>query len=141
MLVSSFTDDNSDSIKRNGKIRAKSGYKCNLQTSSGTIECVRFTGNKVIGSDGVSVYPELEYHNVTEVIDEDGVAMAVIPMNMDYVYTNEFGEQEITNDKNKGVPTTTISRFRIGLDFQDRKKATAKYLVPNIREFTPDIVR
>jgi hypothetical protein len=141
LLLSSFTDDNSDAIKRNGKIRARSGYKCNLQTTAGTIECVRYTGKKVIGSDGVSEYPELEYLALTEVIDEDGVAMVVLPMNMDYVYTNEFGEQEITKDSNKGVPTTTIARFRFGLTFQDRKKATAKYLVPNIREFNPDITR
>ncbi len=141
ILVSSFTDDNSDAVKRNGKIRAKSGYKCNLQTSPGSIECVRYTGKKVIGSDGKSVYPELEYFKVVEVIDEDGSSMVVLPMNMEYVYTNEFGEQEITNDTNKGVPTSTVARFRFGLDFQDRKKATAKYLVPNIREFNPDITR
>lgn len=61
-------------------------------------------------------------------------------MNMDYVYTDEFGEQQITNDTSKGIPTTTVARFRFGLDFEDRKKATAKYLVPNIREFNPDIV-
>lgn len=141
LLLSSFTDDNSDAIKRNGKIRARSGYKCNLQTTAGTIECVRYTGKKVIGSDGISLFPELEYLVLTEVIDEDGVAMVVLPMNMDYIYTNEFGEQQITNDPNKGVPTTTIARFRFGLTFQDIKKATAKYLVPNIREFNPDTSR
>jgi hypothetical protein len=47
--------------------------------------------------------------------------MAPLPMNMDYVYTNEFGEQEITNDSSKGVPTTTTARFRFSLLFEDRK--------------------
>jgi len=139
ILLSTVTDDTNDAIKRNGKIRARSGYKCNLQTSSGTIECVRYTGNKVIGSDGVSQYPELQYYNVKEVIDEEGTAMAMLPMNMDYVYTNEFGEQEITSNTTKGVPTTAIARFRFGLQFEDPKVSTAKYLVPNIREFNPDI--
>lgn len=138
VLLSTFTDDNNDAIKRNGKIRPGSGYKCNLQTTSGTIECVRYTGKKVIGSDNITLYPELEYFNISEVIDEDGVAMAVLPMNLEYVYTNEFGEQEITNDSSKGIPTSTIARFRVGLDFQDRKKTTAKYLIPNIREFNPN---
>ena len=32
---------------------------------------------------------------------------------MDYVYTNEFGENEITNDPNKGVPTSACYRFRV----------------------------
>ena len=140
ILVSSFTDDNNDAIKRNGRIKPRSGYKCNLQTAPGTIECVRYTGKSVIGSDGVSVYPELEYFNVTQTIDDDGVAMAVLPMNMDYVYTNEFGEQEVTNDKSKGVPTTTVARFRFSLTFDNPKITTAKYLVPNIREFNPDTV-
>jgi hypothetical protein len=140
ILMSSFTDDNNDAIKRNGKIKSRSGYKCNLQTSSGTIECVRYTGKKVIGSDGVTQYPELEYYKVKEAIDEDGGVMAMLPMNMDYVYTNEFGEQEVTKDSTKGVPTTTIARFRFSLLFEDPKIATAKYLVPNIREFNPDTI-
>lgn len=139
ILMSTFTDDNSDSIKRNGKIRAKSGYKCNLQTTTGKIECVRYTGQKVIGSDNISVYPELEYFNLTETIDEDGVSMVVLPMNLEYVYTDEFGEQKITNDSSKGVPTTAIARFRVGLNYQDKKIATAKYLLPNIREFNPNL--
>jgi hypothetical protein len=140
ILVSSFTDDNNDAIKRNGRIRPRSGYKCNLQTAPGTIECVRYTGKSVTGSDGKSIYPELEYLTIAETIDEEGIAMAVLPMNMDYIYTNEFGEQELTSDSSKGVPTTSIARFRFSLLFQDSKVTSAKYLVPNIREFNPDTV-
>lgn len=138
ILFSSVTDDNSDAVKRNGKIRKKSGYKCNLQTIGGTISCVRFTGNYVVGSDGVTQYPELEYYTPSEDINDDGVAMITLPMNMEYLYTNEFGEEEITNDPNKGIPTTTIARFKFGLNFQGAKIATANYLVPNIREFNPN---
>jgi len=136
ILFSSVTDESSHAVKRNGRIRRNSGYKCNLQTSEGHIECVRYTGKSVIGSDGVTKYPELEYFNPTETINEDGVAMVALPMNIDYVYTNELGEQEITNDKNKGIPTGAVVRFRFSLDFQSNKVATAKYLIPNIREFT-----
>ena len=46
--------------------------------------------------------------------------MATLPMNMEYIVTNELGEIEITNDKNKGVPTTTIARFRFDLNFNPR---------------------
>ena len=139
ILSSSITDENSHAIKRNGKIRKNSGYKCNLQTSEGKIECVRYTGNKVYGSDGVTLYPELEYLILDESIDQDGVSMVVLPMNMEYVYTNEFGEEEISNDPNVGVPTTTIARFRFSLEFADRKIGAAKYLVPNIREFNQSV--
>lgn len=138
ILVSSFTDENQKAVKRNGAIRKNSGYKCSLQTHEGDIECVRHTGRKVYGSDGVTLYPELEFFNITETIDENGVSMVALPMNMEYLYTNEFGEEEITNDPNKGIPTTTIARFRFSLNFNETKVATAKYLVPNIREYNPN---
>lgn len=138
ILVSTITDDTNDAVKRNGRIKKKSGYKCNLQTIPGTVECVRFTGKSVIGSDGITEYPELEYLNITDTINDDGVVMIALPMNLDYIYTNEFGEQEITNDSSKGIPTSSIARFRFDLDFNTYKHATAKYLVPNIREFNPN---
>ena len=135
ILASSITDDNQDAVKRNGVIRRNTGYKCNLQTTTGRIECVRQTGRKVYGSDGVTLYPELEYHKVKETFDINGVAMIVLPMNLEYYYTNEFGEMEMTNDHNKGVPTTTIARFRFSLDAEGEKVTTGKYLIPQIREF------
>ena len=138
ILLSSVTDDDGHAVKRSGVIRPKSGYKCNLQTSEGKIECIRETGNRVYGSDGVTLYPELETYNITETINQDGVAMVVLPMNLEYVYTNEFGEQEITNDKNKGIPTTAIARFRVSLDILGGNTGVAKYLIPNIREFNPN---
>lgn len=138
VLVSSVTDNNGDAVKRSGVIRRKTGYKCNLETSEGKIEGVRYTGKKVIASDGVTIVPELEYFT-PGMIDEDGSSMAIIQMNMDYTYTNEFGEQEITNDPNKGIATTTVARFRISLNSSDNTSTkgthSAHYLVPNIREF------
>lgn len=138
LLLSTVTDDDGDAVKRTGVIRRKSGYKCNLKTRKGQVEGVRFKTSKVIGSDGVSIYPELEYFD-PGVIDEDGSAMVVIPMNMEYTYTNEFGEQEITNDPNKGIATTTTARFRVGLDVGNvssfKGTEPAYYLIPNIREF------
>jgi len=140
-LLSTVTDDNGDAVKRSGVIRKKTGYKCNLKTRKGQVEGVRFKTSKVIGSDGVSEYPELEYFE-PGVIDEDGSAMLVIPMNMEYTYTNEFGEQDITNDPNKGIATTTTARFRVGLDVGNvstfKGTESAYYLIPNIREFNLD---
>jgi hypothetical protein len=138
VLVSSVTDDESDAVKKTGVIRTKTGYKCNLQTETGSIEGVRYTGKKIIGSDGVTIYPELEYFN-PGIIEEDGSSMMVVEMNLDYTYTNEFGELETTNDPNKGIPTTTVARLRMSLDNSDQqaRKGTqsAHYLIPNIREF------
>jgi hypothetical protein len=139
ILASSITDDDGDAVKRSGVIRRKTGYKCNLQTTTGQIECVRQTGRKVYGTDG-NLYPELQYYNITETINENGTAMVVLPMNLEYVYTNEFGEQELTNDTNKGIPTTAVARFRFSLDANGAKTGTANYLIPQIREFNDDIV-
>jgi hypothetical protein len=138
ILASNVTDENSHAIKRTGKIRRESGYKCNLQTAEGEIECVRFTGKKVYSRDKTKLYPELEYFEISESFDDSGSAMIVLPMNSEYVITNELGEQEITNDSNKGIPTTTISRFRFSLSTSKGKTTTANYLVPNIREFNPN---
>ena len=65
--------------------------------------------------------------------------MIAFPMNIDYIFTNELGEQEVTNEHNKGIPTSAIARFRFSLEFQSNKIATAKYIVPNLREFNPNI--
>ena len=138
MMLSSVTDSDGDAVKRTGVIRFKTGYKCALETKPGKLEGIRYTGRKVYGSDGVTIYPELEYFN-PGIIDENGSALAIIPMNMEYMHTNEFGEQEMTNDPNKGVPTTTVARFRASLSIgnQTGTKGTepANYLIPNIREF------
>ena len=139
ILTSTITDDNGDAVKRNGVIRRNAGYKCNLQTTEGKISVVRYTGKKVYGSNGTTLYPELEYFYPSETIDEDGAAMVVLPMNLEYVYTNEFGEQEITNDTNKGIPTTTIARLKFSLDGNNEKTGTANYLVPQIREYNSNI--
>lgn len=139
ILASSITDDDDDAVKRNGVIRRNTGYKCNLQTTTGKIECVRQTGRKVYGSDGITLYPELAYYNVKETFDFNGVAMIVLPMNLEYYYTNEFGEMELTNDHNKGIPTTAIARFRLSLDAEGQKVTTGKYLIPQIREFNDDL--
>lgn len=135
VLTSTITDSDKNAVKRNGKIRKDSGEKCNLITSDGTIEAVRFTKDKVYGSDNLTLFPKLEYYTISETIDQNGVAMSVIPMNMDYVITNEFGQQEITNDSDRGIPTTTMMRMRFSLNTESKKTKTADYLVPNIREF------
>jgi hypothetical protein len=60
---------------------------------------------------------------------------------MDYVITNEFGENEYTNDFNKGIATSACYRFRFNLNDKgvERARNNADYLVPNIREFQNDI--
>ena len=59
-------------------------------------------------------------------------------MNLDYVVTNEFGEQLLSNDPTVGVPTSGKYRFRIKWQNEgtsdDNSIYRADYLVPNIKE-------
>lgn len=127
-----FTDSGKSSINKNCVPRSKMGRKCDLTTRTGRIETIRFTNNK----DELN-RPILEYVNINEEIDEDGSFIVPVEMNMDYIYTNEFGENEYTNDPNKGIPTSGCYRFRLSLsdDGLSRVRANGDYLVPNIREY------
>ena len=49
----------------------------------------------------------------TQLIDGSGRWCFQIPMNLDYVGTDEYGNKIAINDPNKGVPTRTRVRFRI----------------------------
>ena len=132
LIGGTFTDTGKLSVNKNCQVKRKMGTKCDLTTRSGKIEYVRFK----------SVHDEfnrpiLEYGEVNENIEDDGSFLTPLPMNMDYMYTNEFGENMYTNDPNRGVPTSACYRLRLSLTDSglERTRATASYLVPNIREF------
>ena len=80
------------------------GRMDNLIGTSGTIEIIRKTqGNNV----------ESLVIEGTQLIDGSGRWCFQIPMNLDFVGTDEYGNKIATNDPNKGVPTRTRVRFRI----------------------------
>ena len=96
-----------------------------LITGHGTIEMIR---KKIDGS--VEEYPIMG----NNLIDENGVWCYQIPMNLDYVITDEYGNLVPTDNPEKGLPTRTRVRFRIskseyGGEYGDNH--LAKVLVPN----------
>jgi hypothetical protein len=127
-----YSDTDKNSLNKNCYPRKKMGRKCDLQTKSGKVESIRFTTFKDENNR-----PILDVYNINDEIPEDGGFMIEIPMNMEYIYTNEFGENVLTNDTKKGIPTASCYRFRFSLDDMgnDRTRKTASYLVPNIREY------
>ena len=127
-----FTDSSKNAINKACTPRRKMGRKCDLVPKSGKIEAIRFTSQKDDNN-----YPRLEVVNLNEDIPDDGGFVLPVVMNMDYVITNEFGENEITNDINKGIPTSGCYRFRINMNDNDltRVRFNADYLLPNIREY------
>jgi hypothetical protein len=134
-----FTDTTKNAVNKNCTPRKKMGRKCDMTPKSGKIEALRFTPQK----DPDTHRPYIEIVDLHEDIPDDGGFVLPLEMNMDYVFTNEFGENEITNDPNKGVPTSACYRLRINMNDNglDRVRANADFLIPNIREYSNDIDR
>lgn len=138
LIGGTYTDSGKMSVNKNCEPRKGMGRKCDLMTRPGNIEFIRFTPYYDDNNR-----PILEYLDIKEDFGEDGSFLTSIPMNMDYVITNELGENEYTNNPNKGIPTSGCYRIRINLnnDDLDRTRTVGSYLVPNIREFTSDLNR
>jgi hypothetical protein len=132
LLGSVFSDQGNNAVNKNCRVRPEMGLKCGLTAEESIIEILRFTNEKDSNNR-----PTLEIVETNGDIDDSGSFLVTLPMNMEYVYTNEFGENEITNDSNKGVPTSACYRFRISSKNESlgRVRTIGSYLVPNIREY------
>ena len=76
--------------------------------------------------------------NNGKVIDGDGSYLVNLPMNVDYIFTNEFGEQTISTDPTVGIPTKGKYRFKFKWENEgglQNEFLRANYLVPNIKEY------
>lgn len=124
-IGSNFGDSEKSSVNKNCTPRRSVGGLCEMVTTEGTIEMLRE------GLDG-----RIESFDVDggRVINENGVWAYSIPMNLDYVTTDEFGNLIPSNDPNIGVPTRAKVRFRVGMDITDnigRVRTRGEYLIPN----------
>ncbi|NBU81597.1 MAG: hypothetical protein EBS55_08115, partial [Flavobacteriaceae bacterium] len=114
---------------------SKMGYLCDLTTGPGEILAIRQTIFQ--DSNGRPILENFDLEGGGKVIDENGTWMIDVPMNLDYFVTNEFGEQVLSNDPEKGIPTKAKYRFKVkwsqspSLSESTRR---AYFLVPNIRE-------
>lgn len=124
-IGSIITDTGSNAIAKNCTGTKKVGRLEDMVTGEGSIEMIRKTLDE-----------KVEEYQVkgNRVIDGNGVWCYQIPMNLDYVKTDEYGNVVPTDDPDKGIPTRTRVRFRMSLD-ENPNDATARkrcrYLVPN----------
>jgi hypothetical protein len=114
---------------------SRAGHLCNLTTGPGEILAIRQT----IFQDnlGRPILESFELESGGKVIDENGAWMIDVPMNLDYYITNEFGEQVLSNDPEKGIPTKSKYRFKVKWNQSNslsQNVRRAHFLVPNIRE-------
>lgn len=112
------------------------GNLCDLIYGPGQILAIRQTIFQ--DNDGNPVLEQYRLENSGNVIDDDGVWMIEVPMNLEYITTNEFGEKIISNSTKIGIPTKGKYRFKI--KWQQAKSLTQQvrrpsFLVPNVKEY------
>ena len=103
------------------------GFNRNLVAGEGVIEMIRKT------PDGLVEDFQIQGNRL---IDGNGVWCYQIPMNLDYVMTDEFGNI-VPADGNKGIATRTSVRFRISMQETNSEgisRHRARYLVPNVHQ-------
>ena len=122
---SSFTDQDGNYVSEQCAVSDKCGEASQLKASRGTISMMRetFTGE----------LEEVELGSVDQ-IDGNGTWCIQIPMNLDYITTNEEGDIVKTKDVTKGIPTRASVRFKLYLDGDEEDASTSHpltYFVPS----------
>ncbi len=112
------------------------GAMCDLIPGPGQILAIRQTVR--VDSFGLPILEEYRLDNDGKVIDQDGAWVTEVPMNLDYVYTDEEGNRRISDNPNIGIPTNAKYRFKVKWDQSPQLSESTKrgyFLVPNIKEY------
>jgi hypothetical protein len=124
-IGSIFGDNDKNSVNKNCIPRKDLGRICETISNEGTINMIRKT------LDGQTENFDIDGGRL---IDEDGTWAYSLPMNLDYLVTDELGNLVPSDDPSKGIPTRCRSRFKISVDDsggEGRLRTHAKYLVPH----------
>ena len=136
-MGSMVSSNESDYVKPNCKPTLDSGSLCSLVAGPGQILAIRQTIYH--DSNGRPILETANLEQGGQVIDDNGTWLIDLPMNMDYVVTNEFGEQVLSNDPKKGIPTKAKYRFKIKWNQSNKLGGEpvrrGNFLVPNIKEY------
>ena len=126
VFIGSIVSDNKDNgFSHKCEPSVAMGKMSELTTGSGTIEMIRKK------TDGTV---EECFIQGNELIDGDGTWCYQIPMNLDYITTDEYGNLVPTDNPEKGIPTRTRVRFRVSLSDHESDHESnhlTKLLVPN----------
>lgn len=137
-MGSIISDNDANSIGHKCAPSVNNGMNSQLIGGNGTIEMIRKT------TDGLVEEYQIQGN---QLIDENGVWCYQIPMNLDYIGTDEYGNVVPTDNPSKGIPTRAQVRFRISKTESGDEgfsRHTAKYLVPmnpilNEKEVVPTL--
>jgi len=123
-------------VRKNCKPRDNMGNLCSLASGPGQILSLRQTIQQ--DADGNPILEQYQLEQAGNIIDGNGTWLTELPMNLDYLVTNQFGEKVLSNNPTIGIPTKAKYRFKIkwqqpaALTTQTRRP---NYLVPNIKEY------
>ena len=124
-MGSAVSDNASNGIGKKCVPTDKMGSMDELTAGEGTIEMIRKTPGGNVEEFSIKG---------NQVINGDGIWCYQIPMNLDYMMTDEYGNMVPTDDPEKGIPTRTRVRFRASLSDMENNTSSyyrAKYLIPN----------
>ena len=124
-IGSVISDNSSKGVSKRCVPTNTMGAMDELVTGEGTIEMIRKR------TDGAVEEVRIKG---TELINANGVWCYQIPMNLDYMMTDEYGNMVPTDSPSKGIPTRARVRFRVSM--HDTEENTDNYflskaLVPN----------
>jgi len=123
-------------IRKNCKVPVKQGWLCDMIAGPGSIETIRQTVN--IDAYGNPILENFLLDKDGKLIDENGAWLIELPMNLEYVYTDELGNRQISPDGSQGIPTKGKYRFKIKWNqstFLNDENKRGYFLVPNIKEW------
>ena len=135
-MGSLVTDNSSNGFSKRCVPTPRMGNMEDLVTGSGTIEMIRKKQDGTVEEFSIKG---------TQLIDGNGTWCYQIPMNLDYVTTDEYGNLIPSDNPEKGIATRTRVRFRVSLSDFDSDYSNnhlVKVLVPNNPHIgeTPDYV-
>ena len=115
------SDNSSQGIAKGCVPTPHMGDMDELTTGEGKIEMIRKTPGGAV--------EEFQIKG-TQLIDANGVWCYQIPMNLDYMMTDEYGNMVPTDNPEKGIPTRARVRFRLSM--QDNEQNTDNYFRPKV---------
>ena len=115
-MGSVISDNSSQGISKKCIATENMGNMEELTTGEGTIEMIRKTPGGSIEDFQIKG---------TQLIDGNGIWCYQIPMNLDYMMTDEYGNMVPTDDPERGIPTRARVRFRVSM--QDNEENVDNY--------------
>ena len=142
LVGSIYTDNGKNSLNKRCNPRNNQGDHKELRTGPGLLEVVRvsdYTYDTPNPTKGSRVVPlTLEEFALPgdgpQSVDDNGAFAVSVPMNLDHVITNEFGDLIPSLDPDKGVATKGMYRFKVNFLEPPAapKRRTAQLIFPSL---------